>query len=278
MSRKLLHEPLLHFAVLGLLFFVTFTLVNDQSGAEVDEIVVDQARIAALSDSFQKTWQRAPTDAELDGLLDAWVREEVLYREGIALGYDRNDPIIRRRVAQKMSFIADGMVPNLPTDSELESWLQSNIDDYQIPAVYSLQQVYVDPQKHRDDLEQVLTTTLAALEAGAAPQTLGDSTLLLPQVESASAVDVARVFGSRFVDGLTGIAVAEWAGPVQSGYGLHFVRINEFTPARVPQLDEVRAAVERDLLSDMGKRLNEEFYAALRQRYDVRIESAADLD
>lgn len=266
-------EPLLHFFFLGLLLFLLYGLVADTDGRAADEIVVDQARLDNLVASFEKTWRRRPTENELQSLVDNWVREEILYREGLAVGFDLNDPVIRRRVAQKMSFIADGMVPDNPIESELQEWLQNNIENYEIPATYTLRQVYIDPQRHADELGAVLDQTLAALQGGADPASLGDSTLLLSEVSSASSHDVARIFGSVFVESLADIDVGEWAGPVRSGYGLHFVKISEYTPSRKPELTDVRAAVERDLLNDRAERINESFYEALRGRYTVRIEA-----
>jgi len=266
-------EPLLHFFFLGLLLFLLYRLVAGPAGPAAEEIVVDQARLESLVANFEKTWRRAPTEDELQNLVDAWVREEILYREGVAVGFDLNDPVIRRRVAQKMSFVADGMVPENPSDAELQDWLTNNLADYSIPATYSLRQVYIDPQRHADDLDTVLDETLGALQRGADPASLGDSTLLLSEVSSASSNDVARIFGSVFVESLADIAVGEWAGPVRSGYGLHYVKISEYAPPRKPELPDVRAAVERDLLNDKAERINESFYESLRGRYTVRIEA-----
>ena len=277
-GSKLLREPLLHFFVLGLLLFLLYGLVSDESAIEPDEIVLDQGRLAALEAGFEKTWRRSPTDDELQSLIDAWVREEVLYREGLSIGFDQNDPVIRRRVAQKMTFVADGMVPESPTEQELEAWLSDNIASYEIPASYSLRQVYIDPQRHPDDLEAVLARTKTALQNGDDPALHGDSSLLLSAVESASSLDVARIFGSEFVEGLAGVTVGEWSGPVQSGYGLHLVLVSDYVAARDPVLEEVRAAVERDVLSEKAKQINDAFYASLRQNYTVRIETPESND
>jgi hypothetical protein len=271
--HKLLHEPLLHFFVLGLLLFALYAVVNDDSGRSAEEILIGQARLAGLSASFEKTWQRPPTEDELQNLIDAWVREEILYREGIAIGFDLDDPIIRRRVAQKMSFVADGMVPDSPDDAELETWLSANASDYQIPAVYTLQQVYIDPQRHIDNFDAFANSTKASLDDGADAKVLGDSTLLPAEIMSSSSVELARVFGTEFVNALTELSVGDWQGPIRSGYGLHFVKIDEYLPAREPKLEEVRSAVERDLLSDKSQKIGEAFYTALRARYTVRIES-----
>jgi hypothetical protein len=273
-KNNLLREPLLHFFVLGLLLFVLYGLVNDESGRSAEEIVVDQTRVAGMVATFEKTWRRPPTESELQGLIDAWVREEILYREGVAVGFDLNDPIIRRRVAQKMSFIADGMVPQTPTDEELDAWLRENIDDYQIPARYTFRQVYIDPQRHPDDLDAVMKDTEDALLEGVDPVSLGDASLLIDTVSDAAADDVIRVFGTEFADALREVTVGSWQGPIRSGYGLHFVLLGAFEPSRDPMLDDVRAAVERDLLSDKSREINEAFYEALRERYTVRIEQS----
>lgn len=272
-AKKFLHEPLLHFFGLGLLLFVLFAVVNDDSGRSAEEIVIDQVRVSGLSANFEKTWQRPPTAEELQNMIDTWVREEVLYREGVAIGFDLGDPVIRRRVAQKMSFVADGMVPDAPGDAELEAWLADNASDYEIPAVYTLQQVYIDPQRHTDDLDVFAKSVQASLADSADAKLLGDSTLLPAEITSLSSVELARIFGSEFVSALTAMSVGNWQGPVSSGYGLHFVKIDEHIAARKADLEEVRAAVVRDVLSDKSQKINEAFYAALRERYTVRIES-----
>lgn len=271
--KKLLSEPLAHFFVLGLLLFFLYAVVNDDSNRTTEEIVIDPVRVSGLVANFEKTWQRAPSAQEQQSLIDTWVREEILYREGVAIGFDLDDPVIRRRVAQKMSFVADGMVPETPQDAALESWLAASIEDYMVPAVFTLRQIYIDPQRHAEDLDIFLSNIRSSLDAGAETDSLGDSTLLPAEMRSSSSVELARVFGTDFVASLTEVSVGEWQGPVRSGYGLHFVNIEEHTAAREPQLEEVRAAVVRDFLSDQSQKIEEAFYTALRERYTVRIEA-----
>ena len=277
-TKKFLNEPLAHFFVLGLLLFVLYAVVNNDSGRSAEEIVIDQARMSGLIVNFEKTWQRPPTVAEKQSLIDAWVREEVLYREGIAIGFDIGDPVIRRRVAQKMSFVADGVVPNSPEEAELETWLAANAEDYMVPAFFTLQQVYIDPQRHADDLDAFVNSIRTSLDAGADARSLGDSTLLPAELMSSSSVELTRVFGTDFAVALAETSVGDWQGPIRSGYGLHFVKIDEHIAAREPQLEEVRAAVERDFLSEQSEEINEAFYAALLERYTVRIESVQQDD
>ncbi len=276
--KKLLKEPLAHFFMLGLLLFVLYAVVNNDSGRSAEEIVIDQARMSGLIVNFEKTWQRPPTAEEQQSLVDAWVREEVLYREGIAIGFDIGDPVIRRRVAQKMSFVADGVVPDSPEEAELESWLAANVEDYMVPAFFTLQQVYIDPQRHAGDLDAFVSSIRTSLDEDADAKSLGDSTLLPAALMSSSSVELTRVFGSDFAAALAETPVGDWQGPIRSGYGLHFVKIAEHIATREPQLEEVRAAVERDLLSEQSQKINEAFYAALLERYTVRIESVEQDD
>ncbi len=276
--KKFLYEPLAHFFVLGLLLFVLFAVVNDDSGRSAEEIVVGQARLSGLVANFEKTWQRPPTAKEEQNLIDSWVHEEILYREGVAIGFDLDDPVIRRRVAQKMSFVADGVVPDSSEEAELQAWLAANAEDYAIPAVYTLQQVYIDPQRHADGLDDFVISVRTSLGKGVDAKVLGDSTLLPAEITSSSSVELTRVFGTDFADALAELSVGDWQGPVRSGYGLHFVKIDELIAAREADLEEVRAAVERDVMSDKSQKINDAFYAALRERYTVRIESTEQDD
>jgi len=274
-DHNLLREPLAHFFALGALLFAAYGWLNRDMPGD-DEIVVDQARLSSIATSFEKTWQRPPSDEEMAGLVENWIREEILYREGLAAGLDRGDPLIRRRIAQKMSFVADGMVPDAPDEQALAAWLAAHRDRYRIPARFSLRQVFFDPQRHGDQLAEVLRTarkTLDSDDAGRPPP--GDATLLPDNLADATAADIERSFGREFATAVEKLDVGSWHGPIRSGYGLHFILLEQRVPARDPELDEVRAAIERDLLDDRGRQINEEFYAALRARYTVRIDAAA---
>lgn len=278
--QKILHEPLFHFFILGALLFALFAAVQQNDASAPGEIVISNSRVANLAATFSKTWQRAPTEAEMQGLIDAWIREEVLYREGLAIGFDRDDPIIRRRIAQKMSFVADGMVPDMPGDEELKQWLLNNSEQYKIPPAYTFSQVYFDPQRHADDLDRVLQDARLILESndldGSASRAVGDATLLPGYLKFAPATEITRTYGSEFADALSGLEPGSWHGPISSGYGLHFVRIEEKLPGGMPALEDVRAALERDVLSARSQEINDAFYRSLRERYEIRRETVAE--
>ena len=125
--RRLLKEPLIRFAVLGLLIFAVNGLVNRAASPPPDKIVVTSPKIEQLASLFANTWQRPPSAAELKGLIDDYVKEEIYVREAVKLGIDQDDSVIRRRLRQKMEFFDDDLANSLaPTDDELETYLRTH--------------------------------------------------------------------------------------------------------------------------------------------------------
>jgi len=270
--RRLLREPLLHFLVLGALLFGVYHWRHGAAPKAGDEIVVSRGQLRSLEAQFERVRQRPATAEERQGLVESWVREEIFYREGLAMGLDRDDPIVRRRVAQKLEFIADGATAAAPTEAELQAWLDAHADKYRREPRYSLVQIYFDVARRGDRLDADVAAVRRALDAGGqAPA--GDPTLLPQGLEQATASEVRRIFGSGFVDALRGVPVGSWQGPLRSGFGSHLVRLSAGDAGRGATLDEVRAEVERDLLADRAARASAESYRKLRARYSVRIDS-----
>lgn len=268
---RIFREPLLHFLVLGAALFALYGWLNRDGFDTPDEIVVSRGQIMNLQAQFERVWQRAPTSQELQGLIDNWVREEVFYREALAMGLDRDDPVVRRRMSQKVQFIIDGATPAAPTTEELQRWLDEHPDDYRVEATYSLRQVFFDPLRHAERLEEVIAAARLALDAG--KSVAGDATML-PGTVSTGATQIVGTFGSSFEEALRTLPVGSWHGPLRSGFGLHLVELTAREEARAPRLEEVRAAVERDLLHARTEAANNAFYDRLRANYAVRIEDS----
>jgi hypothetical protein len=273
--RKLLREPLLHFLLLGLLLFLLFNVVSGRQGGADRRIVITDAEVASLVQSFQGTWQRPPTLQELRGLIESRVREEVLYREGAALGLDRDDTVIRRRVLQKLDVISEeSLSQEAPSDAVLGAWLQQHAASYAQPAVLDFEQVLFDPVRHGTKLQADVAAALARLRAGTDPAKIGDQSLLPTRATASPADMVARDFGEQFASALIAAPLGVWQGPVSSGYGVHLVRVDRRVPGHPATLAEVRAAVERDWESDRRHRAKEDYYRRLRRGYSVVIEAA----
>ncbi len=267
--RRVLREPLLHFFVLGALLFVLYSWVSHRGFAAPNEILVSRGEVNTLRVQFERVWQRPPTHEELQGLIDNWVREEIFYREGLAMGLDRDDPIVRRRVQQKVEFIIDSATPEAPTHEELQRWLDEHAATYQAEPTYALRQIYFNPERHGDRLEADITAARNALAKG---NPVSGDTTMLPSALDGSASEVIRTFGSEFETALRALSIDQWQGPVQSGFGLHLVYLTTRQPGSTPPLAAVRDAVERDLLQARTEQANAVFYDRLRTNYTVRIE------
>lgn len=224
---------------------------------------------------FQRTWQRPPTQGELDGLIDDHIREEVLVREALALGLDRDDVIIRRRLRQKMEFLSDESASRLkPSERQLRAQLEADPDAYRRDGRISFRQIFLDPSERGEDLRREATELLSGLngaDAAPDPAEVGDSLALLPsRLDQAPRSEVTSLFGRSFADQLFQQKPGSWSGPLESGYGLHLVRIEAITPGDIPPLEDVRLQVERDWQSQQRREQGEKRYRSLLGKYNVR--------
>lgn len=274
--QRIVREPLLHFLLLGLLLFVYYDFVApaDTGG---DRIVVDQAQVDMIARQFQQTWSRPPTQEELRGLVDTWVRDEVLYREGRTLGLDQADPVIKRRVRQKLDVMfEETLAHDPPGDAELADYLARNPERFRRPPRLSFEQLLLGMPESAEAADAAAAAARARLARGADPATVGVPTMLPGRLDDMPLDLVAREFGAGFADSLEKLPVGEWAGPVPSGFGAHLVRVSALTPAELPALGDVRAEVAREWESERRKRNFDEAYRKLREQYDVEITASLD--
>ena len=277
--KKWLKEPLLHFLLLGALIFLVFDLVSEKDFAE-NEIFVSRGQQENLLNTFSRTWQRMPTPMEYQGLLKDYIRQEIAYRESREMGLDQDDIVIRRRLRQKMEMLAEdvaGLVP--PTEEELQAWLDDHPDDFMTEPRMTLHHVYVSTDQRgeeaRSDAMQVLEA-LSGLGAEAEIGDLGDAIPLPIVVDDAGESEIARLFGTSFVDALRDVEAGAWSGPLASGYGLHLVLVTDRVEARNPGLDEVRPAVQRDVMSQRRVQAVDGLYEKMAENYLIEIEPLTD--
>ncbi len=271
---RLIREPLVHFLLLGAAIFALSRFVGTESQrARTDTILVTQGNVDRMIEAFSRTWLRPPAPAELRALVDDYVREEVAYREAVAIGLDQNDTIIRRRLRQKLEFIAHDLAMAEPTDEQLQAYLDQHGDDFRIDARASFRHVYLNTDRRGEGALREAQELLARLRGGVAPDAeLGDPFLLPNAFEDVSETDVARQFGGGFAEQLFDIEPEAWTGPIESGYGLHLVLVDRKTPGRRAELGDVRDQVVREWQADQRRLANEAFYRALLDRYEVVIE------
>ena len=275
--QKVLREPLLHFVVLGAGLFVLFGVVGGPAEERPEQIVVTEAQIGNLAELFDRTWRRPPTREELDGLIEDHIEEEILYRQALALGLERDDTVIRRRLRQKMEFISEDVAPPAePTEAELRTFLDEHADRFGAPWQVSFAQVYLSPDRRGANARSDAEYLLVALNTGKSdPAKASDPFLLEQDYTDLAAQDVGRLFGEAFAAQLAELPVGRWSGPVESGYGLHLVLVHNRTPARQPDLAEVRDAVANEWRAVRQEEVNRAFYDGVRANYEVTVERPA---
>jgi hypothetical protein len=283
MSRlsTLLREPLVRFFFVGGAIYLLYGLIGSPDEAVTDEIFVSAAQIQRMAQAWEKTRMRPPTQGELRALVDDYVQEEVYYREAVALGFDQDNPIIRRVLRQKMEFLADAYkVDQAPTDEDLQAYLSANEALFRSDFDVSLSHVFFSSDQRGDGAGRDAERELAEVRmndsrgTGAAEE-LGDPFPLTTGQEPLSRRDIVRLFGSRFADQMETIEMGSWQGPVTSGYGEHLVYIRSRTLPETPELADVREEVTRAWREDRRKVNSAEFYQRLRDGYSLTIEDSA---
>jgi len=287
--RRWYREPLLHFVLAGAILFGAYALFAGVEPADNDRtIVVDrralltflQYRANAFAPETFGAALDGMTDAELDELVDAYIDEEVLYREARALGLEESDNIIRQRMVQKMSFLmADVASTDLPAnEAVIEAWFADNIDAYAIAPWVTFTHVFFDAQKRGEEgaraAAEAARRELNARKAGFNDAAgLGDSYPFLRNYVERTLEYVASHFGYEFVAELDGLEPsAEWQGPFRSAYGEHIVLLTEKMERTLPALEDVRDTVERDLATELSNDALKRMTRAIRDSYEIRID------
>jgi hypothetical protein len=276
---KVLRDPLLHFVILGAALFLVYAVASDLfSSDDSRRIEITASEIELLANAFERQWRRPPTEVELRGLVDSRVREEVLYRAALAVGLDRDDVVVRRRMVQKMELLTQDLALLAdPTDDELRTFFEERREDYNVPPRISFSHVYFNADRRgaaaEDDARRLLAeirergTTRDAAE-------LGDRFMLQHDYALQTPLDVQRLFGEGFADALFEMEPG-WHGPVVSGYGIHLVNIGQRVEKRVREYEEIRDRLVIDYNRLRRDRANEALYESLVDGYSVEIDETA---
>jgi hypothetical protein len=275
-KSALLREPLFQFLVLGAALFGLFHLADKERAEAPARIVVSSARIANLADGFARTWRRPPGKEELQGLVDDYIRDEVFYREGRAAGLDRDDVIIRRRVRQKMEFLAEDISAPEPSEDQLAAYLRANPERFRTADRLTFQQVFLSAARRGraiDDDSKQVANALDRAEAAVDKTALGDPFLLGEEFQAVSHSEVASLFGESFAKQISVMEQGRWQGPIASSFGQHFVYIGERISGTLPPLDAVREAVRREWSKARRLEAEQKLYGSLRERYEIVVET-----
>lgn len=272
----LLREPLTHFFAAGLLVFMAYGAVRTHAPEEAVSTAPRQVELTLgdlqqLELTFAARWQRAPTADEMVRLVEDRMREEVLYREALALGLDQDDAIVRRRLAQKMEFLSEDSAAREPTRADLEAWFVANAESFERPARVTFLHRYFSPDVRGSQAQADAAAAAAAL-AGAAQgdaDEVGDPYMFQDYLVNRSPEQLAKAFGPAFAQSVLALEPGNWQGPIESGYGWHVVFVTERTESRVPSLDEVLPEAKAAWLADRRREALADAYERMRAKYEL---------
>jgi hypothetical protein len=245
--------------------------VDSEDGGRV---AFSEADLAHVHAAFERTWNRPPTAVELRTAFDRYVRDEVFYREALARGLDRNDPVVKLSLVRKITMLGTAQAQAAePTDAEIKAYFELRTERYRIPASFNLVQVYFNPEKHGENIRTVAAELLTGLREKDPPPEelveLGDISMLPNFAEDMSEDQLARTFGNAFRDAVMPLAAGQWEGPLESGFGLHLVKITHREESRIPEWTQVRDRIVTDMQYEGRKAAEDQFYAEILPRYQV---------
>jgi parvulin-like peptidyl-prolyl isomerase len=282
-ARRVLKEPLTHFLLLGVVLFAANAFWQRGAGdaGAPKQIVLTLDELQQLEMLFQSQWRRQPTPQEFDALVETKVKEEILYREALALGLDKDDEIVKRRMAQKMQFVAEDVAQaHEPDTAELRAWFDANSAKFALPGRISFRQIYFSPDQRgaraRDDAVAALKQLAGKPVDAPAASSSGDATMLQEYYGDRSSEQLAKDFGPVFAQAAFALTPGSWQGPIESGFGWHLVFVDSMIPGRVPAFEEVEPDVKTAWLGEQKALAWQKAYDAMRAKYVVLLPKPPD--
>jgi hypothetical protein len=270
---RVLKDPLVHFLAVGASLFALAAWRGEWIRSGREPIVIGAAQVTQARDAAELLKGRALGDDEVAALLEPTIRDEVLYREALALKLDANDDEVRRRLVEKMSYLTQDLADPAPSsEAELRKFYDDSPARFEVPELATFDQVFFSPSERGDALRADAEAGIAALRAGRAPDEVGDHTPLRGTYESAPREQVAVLFGAALAEAVFTLPPGDWIGPFRSDFGLHAVRLRARTERRLPPYDEIRDQVAAEFAAQRRRERNEAEYRRMRARYEIVIE------
>jgi hypothetical protein len=276
--KKILKEPLVYFFVLGFVVFGLHSFLNRTNQENTDPFTVEvtSSDIEWIRSSWEARMKSQPMQHELQGLIDRYIRDEILFREALAMDLDDRDLVIQRRLVQKLTFVFEDLAETIePADDELKNYMRQNQEKYRIPEMISFTQVYFNPEKRKNlmkEAENVLARLKSAKSAPEEAVSLGDTIMIDSSFRERSLDEVARTFGGQFAEELFSADQMGWQGPIASTFGLHLIYIEKRTASRMPEFENIREDVKNDFMYERKKEVTDSAYNAVKSRYTILVE------
>jgi peptidyl-prolyl cis-trans isomerase C len=281
--KRWLREPLLHFLLIGIALFAVYAYAHRGRGGieSPRQIALTLDDLRQMDMYFESQWHRQPTPAEFQAMVEDRVREEVLYREALAMGLDKDDTIVKRRMAQKMQFLAEDVAAaHEPSTAELKAWFEKNSNKFALPSRYSFRHLYFSPDKRGKKAQEDATKTLGKIagqpEDSKLAVSLADRFMFQDYYGDRAPEALAKEFGPQFVVALEKLKPGSWQGPIESGYGWHLVFVDTVIPGRIPAFEEMEPDVKTAWLGEQKATAWQKAYAEMRAKYTVLLPAPSD--
>jgi len=281
---RVFKEPLFQFFLIGIVLYAVYALFGKiDNSLDENTVIVTEGDLAWMADSWTKRWNRPPTASEFKGLIDHHIEESILYQESLKMGLDKNDVIIRRRLAQKLRFLQEDLTkPPEPADEELDMYFNENIAKYSPEELITMTQIFFDPDNRDEATLRDAENTIKVLQkmdiADIEPAEYGDNFMLQNYYPGLSEIEIAKLFGNDFAQSVMVLKPGQWHGPILSGYGTHLVYISERIEPVQPIFTEVRELVLEDWRIAKQEEINNLFIEGLISRYTIIFEDKEGIE
>jgi peptidyl-prolyl cis-trans isomerase C len=276
--KRWLREPLLHFLLIGIAVFSVYAYIHrGRGGVESSrQIVLSLDELRQMDMYFESQWHRKPTPEELQDIVEDKVREEVLFREALAMGLDKDDTIVKRRMAQKMQFLAEDVAAaHEPSPAELKTWFEKNSNKFALPSRISFRHLYFSPDKRGKNARENATKVLAKIagqpEDSKLAISLADPFMFQDYYGDRAPEALAKEFGPPFAVAVERLKPSSWQGPIESGYGWHLVFVDTVIPGRIPAFEELEPDVKTAWLGEQKQQAWQKAYQKMRAKYAVLL-------
>jgi peptidyl-prolyl cis-trans isomerase C len=276
--KRCLREPLVHFLLIGLVLFSVYGYMNrNRNGVESSrQIALTPDDLRQMDMYFVSQWNRQPTPDEFQAMVEDKIREEVLYREALAMGLDKDDTIVKRRMAQKMQFLAEDVAAaHEPSTDELKAWFERNKEKFALPSRYSFRHLYFSPDKRGKNAQEDAAKALAKItgqpENSKLADSLADQFMFQDYYGDKTSEQLAKEFGPEFAVAVSKLKSGSWQGPIESGYGWHLVFVDSVIPGRIPAFEEIEPDVKTAWLGEQKQQAWDKAYKEMRAKYTVLL-------
>jgi hypothetical protein len=269
MLVKLIREPIFLFFFLGILLFLVYESILGSVEQSSRRIYVSQEQVALLEETYTNTWNRPPDEEDLDALINDFIMDEIFYKEAVAMGLDKTDLTVKRRLRQIMEMMIDEYATIYPSEDQLRAYLEEHPEKFRRDKRISFRQLHF-PVEERDEALEFLARMQ---ENERAYETYNGGLLLLAEYyENEVSYEVNKAFGDYFASRIFELETGVWNGPLESPFGWHLIYIYGIQEGEVPDLEEIWDQVEREWTVVRKNEIKEEGYKLLREKYNIVVE------